>query len=87
MAASAHMTQCSRCCVMLPAARGLVPGAKVEVAQLDLGDLATVRDFASRALDKGFPLDVLVNNAGALLAAPLNCVWLGDKGLHIRARP
>jgi len=47
-----------------------VPGAKVEVAQLDLGDLATVRDFASRALDKGFPLDVLINNAGMHLAAP-----------------
>ena len=46
-------------------ARGLVPGAKVEIARLDLGDLATVRDFASRALDKGFPLDVLINNAGA----------------------
>ena len=42
-----------------------MPGAKVEVAQLDLGDLATVRNFASRALDKGFPLDVLINNAGA----------------------
>ena len=44
--------------------RGLVPGAKVEVARLDLAELATVRDFAARALDKGFPLDVLINNAG-----------------------
>ena len=41
-----------------------MPGAKVEVARLDLGELATVRDFAARALDKGFPLDVLINNAG-----------------------
>jgi NAD(P)-dependent dehydrogenase (short-subunit alcohol dehydrogenase family) len=43
-----------------------VPGAKVEVARLDLAELATVRDFAARALDKGFPLDVLINNAGEL---------------------
>ncbi|WP_329339482.1 oxidoreductase [Streptomyces sp. NBC_00663] len=41
-----------------------VPGAKVEFARLDLGDLASVRDFAHT-----FPqdrLDLLVNNAGVM---------------------
>lgn len=38
----------------------------MEVALLDLANLATVRDFAKRALDIGKPLDVLINNAGTL---------------------
>ncbi|MER5598036.1 oxidoreductase [Streptomyces sp. NPDC002265] len=41
-----------------------VPGAEVEFARLDLGDLASVREFAAR-----FPyerLDLLVNNAGVM---------------------
>jgi len=45
-----------------------VPGADVEFTRLDLGDLASVRDFARR-----FPydrLDLLVNNAG-VMATPL----------------
>lgn len=42
-----------------------VPGAKVEAVLVDLADLASIRAFASKALDGGRPLDVLVNNAGA----------------------
>ncbi|MFI0961983.1 oxidoreductase [Streptomyces sp. NPDC021080] len=41
-----------------------VPGAEVEFGRLDLGDLASVREFADR-----FPydrLDLLVNNAGVM---------------------
>ncbi|MGX1541603.1 oxidoreductase [Streptomyces adustus] len=41
-----------------------VPGAEVEFARLDLGDLASVREFAAH-----FPherLDLLVNNAGVM---------------------
>lgn len=41
-----------------------VPGAVVEFARLDLGDLGSVREFAA-----GFPydrLDLLVNNAGVM---------------------
>ena len=44
--------------------REAVPGAKVEAVFLDLADLATIKAFASKALDGGRPLDVLVNNAG-----------------------
>ncbi|MFF3345336.1 oxidoreductase [Streptomyces sp. NPDC002779] len=41
-----------------------VPGAEVEYARLDLGDLASVREFASRLpYDR---LDLLVNNAGVM---------------------
>src|SRR4051812_6776651 len=41
-----------------------VPGAEVEFARLDLGDLASVREFAT-----AYPydrLDLLVNNAGVM---------------------
>ncbi|MGW3910190.1 oxidoreductase [Streptomyces sp. NPDC005070] len=41
-----------------------VPGAEVEVGRLDLGDLASVREFAdSFSYDR---LDLLVNNAGVM---------------------
>lgn len=43
-----------------------LPEAKLEVAEFDLADLQSVRDWANRALDFGFPLDVLVNNAGVM---------------------
>lgn len=46
------------------ACRAAVPGAKVEAVFVDLADLATIKAFASKALDGGRPLDVLVNNAG-----------------------
>ncbi|MDX3249304.1 oxidoreductase [Streptomyces sp. ME18-1-4] len=44
--------------------RGEVPGVEVELGRLDLGDLASVREFA-----KSLPyerLDLLVNNAGVM---------------------
>ncbi len=40
----------------------------MEAVQLDLTDLDSVRSFASKALDAGRPLDVLINNAGAALS-------------------
>ncbi|OGS40431.1 MAG: short chain dehydrogenase [Elusimicrobia bacterium RIFOXYD12_FULL_66_9] len=46
-----------------------LPGAKAELAILDLSDLGSVRSFASALLDKGEPLDLLVNNAG-IMALP-----------------
>jgi NAD(P)-dependent dehydrogenase (short-subunit alcohol dehydrogenase family) len=45
------------------------PAANVEVAQLDLADLASVRAFAQRILDSHDELDILINNAG-VMAAP-----------------
>jgi NAD(P)-dependent dehydrogenase (short-subunit alcohol dehydrogenase family) len=46
--------------------RGEVPDAKVEVGVLDLASLASVRAFAARELERGLPLDLLVNNAGVM---------------------
>lgn len=44
--------------------RALVPGANVEISELDLSSLASVRAFAQRW--EGRPLDLLVNNAGVM---------------------
>ncbi len=46
------------------------PGAAVTVAQLDLGDLASVRRFVADWTAGGAPLHILVNNA-AIMACPL----------------
>jgi NAD(P)-dependent dehydrogenase (short-subunit alcohol dehydrogenase family) len=43
------------------------PGAKLEVRQLDLADLDSVRAFAASIIDDGTPVDVLVNNAGVMI--------------------
>ncbi|GAB6902526.1 SDR family NAD(P)-dependent oxidoreductase [Kineosporia succinea] len=53
---------------------GGVPG--VEIAQLDLADLASVRTFAESFLADGRSLDLLVNNAG-VMASPLTRVGPG----------
>jgi NAD(P)-dependent dehydrogenase (short-subunit alcohol dehydrogenase family) len=42
------------------------PGAKLELALLDLASLASVREVAAREVDKGLPLDLLINNAGVM---------------------
>ncbi len=46
-----------------------VLGPAVEVEQLDLGDLASVRALAQRLLDTGRSMDLLVNN-GPVMACP-----------------
>jgi NAD(P)-dependent dehydrogenase (short-subunit alcohol dehydrogenase family) len=43
-----------------------VPDAKVELGILDLASLASVRAFATSELERGQPLDLLVNNAGVM---------------------
>jgi NAD(P)-dependent dehydrogenase (short-subunit alcohol dehydrogenase family) len=43
-----------------------VPDARVEVRDLDLSSLDSVRAFAAGVLDAGDPLDLLVNNAGIM---------------------
>ena len=40
------------------------PGADAEFLEIDISDLASVRDAAGRFLETGRPIDVLVNNAG-----------------------
>lgn len=42
------------------------PSAKVAVGQLDLADLASIRDYGTAEADRG-PVDVLLNNAGVML--------------------
>ncbi|MFD5662783.1 oxidoreductase [Streptomyces hirsutus] len=44
--------------------RGEVPGAEAEVRRLDLGDLASVREFATTL--SGERVDLLLNNAGVM---------------------
>lgn len=46
-----------------------IPGAKLEVEALDLGDLESVRAFAKRWNESGRALHLLVNNAG-IMATP-----------------
>ncbi len=47
---------------------GELPGS-VTVARLDLGDLASVAEFAAGVVDAGRPIGILVNNA-AIMACP-----------------
>jgi NAD(P)-dependent dehydrogenase (short-subunit alcohol dehydrogenase family) len=49
--------------------RALVPEARLRFEQLDLADLASVRDLAQRLNGEGDALDVLINNA-AIMAPP-----------------
>ncbi len=49
--------------------QGSAPRADLELATLDLGDLASVRTFAERFRAEHAALDVLVNNAG-IMAVP-----------------
>lgn len=44
--------------------RALCPGAQVQFLGLDLASQQAIRDFAARCLDRGEPLDLLINNAG-----------------------
>lgn len=46
--------------------RAAHPAADVEVRELDLADLASVRRFAAGIVAEDRPLDVLVNNAGVM---------------------
>jgi len=46
--------------------RAEAPDAAVELAQLDLASLASVREFAAAELGRGVPLDMLINNAGVM---------------------
>jgi NAD(P)-dependent dehydrogenase (short-subunit alcohol dehydrogenase family) len=43
-----------------------IPGADVALEALDLGDLASVRDFAARVASERPAIDLLVNNAGIM---------------------
>ncbi|WP_055108298.1 oxidoreductase [Paenibacillus ihumii] len=52
------------------ALRSKLQGASVEVVQLDLADLSSVRTFSSTVADKYDTLDLLINNAGVMATPP-----------------
>ncbi|MED6114781.1 Short-chain dehydrogenase TIC 32, chloroplastic, variant 2 [Stylosanthes scabra] len=47
-----------------------IPSAKIDVMELDLSSMASVRKFASDYISSGRPLNILINNAG-VMATPL----------------
>ncbi|XP_062193629.1 uncharacterized protein LOC133897074 [Phragmites australis] len=42
------------------------PEAKLDVMELDLSSMASVRTFASEFVSRGLPLNILINNAGVM---------------------
>lgn len=46
--------------------RAEVPAADVEVVLLDLASLQSIRAFAATEMERGLPLDLLINNAGVM---------------------
>ena len=54
------------------------PGLRVSAGRLDLGDLASVHDFARSFLEARPKLDILVNNAG-IMAPPLGYTRSGHE--------
>ncbi|XP_065862944.1 short-chain dehydrogenase TIC 32, chloroplastic-like [Euphorbia lathyris] len=44
------------------------PSAKLEVMQLDLSSMASIRKFASQYISSGLPLNILINNAGVAMS-------------------
>jgi NAD(P)-dependent dehydrogenase (short-subunit alcohol dehydrogenase family) len=46
--------------------RAVVPEASLQVSKLDLGDLASVREFADRLAAEQDRVDLLINNAGVM---------------------
>jgi NAD(P)-dependent dehydrogenase (short-subunit alcohol dehydrogenase family) len=50
--------------------RAAVPGASLEVRQLDLGSLESIRRFAAAVLGDHPAVDLLVNNAGVMATPP-----------------
>ncbi|KAI5652824.1 hypothetical protein M9H77_30011 [Catharanthus roseus] len=43
-----------------------IPSARVDVVELDLSSLASVKNFASQFQSSGRPLNILINNAGVM---------------------
>ncbi|KAL8267600.1 hypothetical protein R6Q59_004944 [Mikania micrantha] len=51
-----------------------IPNAKVDVMELDLSSLSSLRKFATKFIYSGLPLIILINNAGVM--APVLGLWL-----------
>ncbi|XP_066389595.1 short-chain dehydrogenase TIC 32, chloroplastic-like [Miscanthus floridulus] len=66
----AHVVMADR---SLPAAQAVrdaivaqAPEAKLDIMELDLSSMASVRAFASQFIARGLPLNILINNAGVM---------------------
>lgn len=82
-AAGARVTVPARRLEAASEALGDVAG-EIEVAPMDLGDIASVRKFASDYVETGRPLHILINNAG-IMACPLARVgpgWESQFGIN-----
>ena len=53
------------------------PGASVEVLELDLAAMDSIRSFARTMLDRNTPIDLLINNAGRLVPSPRKTTYDG----------
>ncbi|XP_055961324.1 short-chain dehydrogenase TIC 32, chloroplastic-like [Mercurialis annua] len=51
-----------------------IPGAKIDVMELDLTSISSVRNFASQFISFDLPLNILINNAGVCIQK-----WMGSK--------
>ncbi|XP_031504453.1 short-chain dehydrogenase TIC 32, chloroplastic-like [Nymphaea colorata] len=57
-----------------------VPNAKLDVMEIDLGSLSSVRSFVTTFLDSNYPLNLLINNA-AIMACPFQ---LSKDGIELQ---
>lgn len=57
-----------------------IPNAKVDVMELDLSSMSSVRTFASKYNSSGLPLNILINNAG-VMAPPFS---LSQDGIELQ---
>jgi NAD(P)-dependent dehydrogenase (short-subunit alcohol dehydrogenase family) len=52
--------------IALDRLQGEAPGCSAELVLLDLASLSSVREFAAQQVERGQPLDLLINNAGVM---------------------
>ncbi|XP_057978279.1 short-chain dehydrogenase TIC 32, chloroplastic-like isoform X2 [Malania oleifera] len=57
-----------------------IPVARVDVMEVDLSSMASVRKFASEYISLGLPLNLLINNAGAFGT----CFTLSQDGIELQ---
>ncbi|KAK9265360.1 hypothetical protein L1049_003510 [Liquidambar formosana] len=61
-----------------------IPTAKIEVMELDLSSMASVRKFAKEYNSSGLPLNLLVNNAGVMATPFLGKFMLSQDNIELQ---